>query len=95
MRFKHNPFVSVVALALLGAILLWFCTGCSTTAAEEPLPAFTEATEAEKSSPRFTKENISLIGGVGYVYVITDNETGAEYLAIANTYGMGLTKLGD
>lgn len=91
MRFKHNPWVSMVALALLGAILLWFCTGCDVAAEEGPLPAFTEAEEAP---PRFTSEMDGHIFGVGQLYIITDTETGVQYLLVDVPSGAGLTKMG-
>lgn len=87
MRFKHNPWVSMVALALLGAILLWFCTGCDVAAEEGPLPTFTEAEEAP---PRFTCENETPADQYDIcVYVLTDTETGVEYL-ITKLYDNGV-----
>ena len=56
MRHKHNPWVSLLALFLFGAILLLLCSGCGTTAeAEEPCPITSEYTEAVDSD---TKPNI-------------------------------------
>jgi hypothetical protein len=87
MRFKHNPFVSMVALALLGAILLWVCTGCGAAEAENTAPIFTEA---EKSTHRFTYEYAGHSPAThGSFYIITDTYTGVQYLADGN----GLAKL--
>ena len=80
MKRKHNPLVAVVALLLLAVILL--CTSCSTPAkAEEP-----------ESSPRFTIE-LQANGGYMRTYIITDTETGVQYLAARYDEGLGLTVL--
>lgn len=80
MRFKYNPWVSMVALLLLAAILVLVCTGCTT--------------EAEAATtPRFTSEYAGWIKSVGGLYIITDTETGTQYLLADVPNGAGLTKL--
>lgn len=83
MYRKHNPMLSLVALLLLALILVLICTGCKTKA---------EAAET-KPAPRFTVES----AGNG-CKIITDTETGAQYLYYFYSYngykgGSGLCKL--
>lgn len=80
MRRKHNPWVSLVALLLLVTLLVTVCTGCAATEAE-----------AEESD-RFTIENV---GGTmcAYAYILTDNETGVQYLYVNGGEGGGLIVL--
>lgn len=81
MKRKHNPLVAVVALLLLAVILL--CTSCSTPAkAEEP-----------ESSPRFTIEVQEHNNLAVEVFIITDTETGVQYLMTKCGQGIGLTVL--
>ena len=77
---KHNPLVALLALLLLALILTWICGGCSSVTAE--------ATETDEHMPRFTIEIVGL-----NIRIITDNETGVQYIAYGNTYGLGLTRL--
>lgn len=82
MRVKNNPWVSMVALLLLAAILVLVCTGCA---------ADTE--EKANDRGRFTVEFARNFNGTEKLYIITDNETGVQYL-LADVYnGAGLTKL--
>lgn len=74
MKRTHNPMLSLVALVLLVLILVLTCTGCTEAEAAETEPA-----------PRFTIEHFGL-----NVTVITDNETGVQYMAYN---GHGLCKL--
>lgn len=78
MRFKYNPWVSVVAALLLVAILVLTCTGCGTAAA---------------TASRFTAEHAGNLYGVGDMYIITDTETGTQYLLADVPNGAGMTKL--
>lgn len=80
MRRKHNPWVALVALLLLVTLLVTVCTGCNATEAE--------AEETE----RFTIENV---GGImcAYAYILTDNETGVQYLYVNGGEGGGLIVL--
>ena len=82
MKRKHNPLVALVALLLLAVLLL--CTGCSApAAAEEP-----------ESSPRFIIEHAENDTPEAYVVrIITDTETGVQYLWVKSGYGGGLTVL--
>lgn len=54
MRLKHNPWVSLLAMLTLAAIvLLTICSGRDTTAeAEEPCPITSEHTEAVDSDTK-------------------------------------------
>lgn len=81
MRRKHNPWVSLVALLLLVTLLVAVCTGCGTTQAE-----------AEEEPVRFAVDNSQPGYGLD-LYVITDNETGEQYLFAENHRGVGLTVL--
>lgn len=78
MNRKSNPWVALTALILLAVILVTICAGCGVPTAAA------EATEPD----RFTVER----GGTD-VRVITDNTTGAEYLAYITAYGAGLAPL--
>lgn len=84
MNRKSNPWVAVVALILL---LLLVCTCISCTSSN------TEADET--SSPRFIVEMAEHTGASApdYILVITDTETGAQYLFVKSGYGAGLTVL--
>lgn len=88
MKFKYNPWVSMVALVLLATILVLTCTGCVTeTEANDP----EELTETEATEPdRFsvTAEN----HGSLQINVITDTLTGKEYIVVKSGYA-GVTKL--
>ena len=106
MRYKYNPWVSLVALLLLATILVLVCTGCAseTEAAERgtTCPVFTEGTEETEAAAetetaplrRFTVE----WAGEGFphltgLYIITDNQTGVQYLFVDKVDGSGLVKL--
>lgn len=80
MRRKHNPWVALVALLLLVTLLVTVCTGCGVKLAETEEP------------DRFTFEESSRQLGL-YAYIITDTETGAQYLLVDTAYGTGLTVL--
>ena len=80
MRFKYNPWVSLVAALLLATILVLTCTGCSNTA-EADTPA------------RFQVEDTGTRNGLK-IYIITDTETGVQYMFVSGNNGRGaLTKL--
>lgn len=81
MNRKHNPWVSLVALLLLVTLLVFICTGCGVLPAEAEEPA------------RFTAEKVDCAGGGLYAYVITDEETGVQYLYIGSSHSAGLTVL--
>lgn len=53
MRHKNNPWVSLLALLTLAAIVLLLCSGCDITAeAEEPCSITSEHTEAVDSDTK-------------------------------------------
>lgn len=79
MNRKFNPVLSVVALVLLAAILLLICSGCGTT--------------TEAANNRFTSENAGKLQDIGFFYIITDTQTGVQYLLADIPNGGGLTKL--
>lgn len=84
MNRKSNPWVAIVALILLLVLVVCTCTGCADT---------TEA--AEEKTDRFTIEKAKT-NNVGVdVRVITDTETGVQYLYVDGgyCYGAGLIKL--
>ena len=85
MSRKHNPIVALVALILM-ILLVLACTGCE----EE------EAEAAEAAEPtRFTNEAVTRGGGSGWkdLYIITDTETGVQYLYVDDYRAGGLTVL--
>lgn len=81
MNRKHNALVALVALLLLTALLL--LVGCTEPAA---------ATGEDWNGPRFIAErqdsNI-----FDSIQIITDTETGVQYLWVKAGYGGGLTVL--
>lgn len=86
MNRKHNPLVSLVAL-LLALLLVIICAGCGVTT-ETPEPG-----EPAEKSGRFTYEIAAWMPMVGNAYIITDHDTGVEYLVVGGSQGMGMTVL--
>lgn len=80
MQRKGNPLVSLVALVLLAIILVSVLTACSGSAAA-----------ATETTTRFTVELQE--SNIMAVWIITDTETGQQYLFVKSGYGGGLTKL--
>lgn len=82
MRFyRHNAWVSLIAL-LLCVLILVFAAGCSDqTAAAEPEP--TGRFTMEKAYDAFNDR----------IYIVTDTDTDAQYLYIDGYEGVGVTKL--
>lgn len=86
MNRKHNPLVSLVGL-LLGLLLVILCAGCgASTEATEPC-------EPAEESGRFTIEHHTMASSIYGVRIITDNETGVQYLVYSNGQGCGMTVL--
>ena len=79
MNAKKNPWVSLAALALLLCLLAVLGNGCTTTI------------EATETPDRFTVEDKST--QYSEIFIITDNETGVQYLWVKRGYGAGLTML--
>lgn len=79
MRIKNNPWVSVVALVLLAAILVLVCTGC--------------ATGAEAAAPHRFQIEAAGHGELLYTFIITDTETGVQYMFVDGHSCGGLIKL--
>lgn len=78
MNKKGNPWVSLAALVLLGIILVAVCSSCRgeyVTAAEPEPPRF-EVTYYHNSELEYR--------------VITDTETGVQYLLIGDSTGYGI-----
>ena len=69
MNRKHNPLVALAALVLLATILVLACTGCE----------INTAPPADENPARFVTENVKT-DGRGACYIITDTETGVQYL---------------
>lgn len=86
MNRKHNPMVSLAALLLLAVILALTTTGCTL---EDPAPM--EPQETAETLPRLTYERQKTEWGSAYI--ITDNETGVQYLFCTSGYGGGITPL--
>jgi hypothetical protein len=78
MNRKHNPIVSMIALVLLGAILVLAFSGC------------TRAEAAQQH--RFTYEWAGWAGSAASLYILTDTQTGVQYL-IAEGSGTSLIVL--
>lgn len=82
MNRKYNPHVSLVALLILALIVSFVCNGCSVE---------TNATTYQ-TMERFTREYAG-----NDCFIITDNQTGVQYLVVAEytNYGkgVGLTRL--
>lgn len=96
MNRKHNPMLSLAALVLLAMILL-VCTGCApaeSTETPEPMePTETQETTEIHPAP-LARFNIELqLKFYGDLYIITDNETGIQYLAFETGHGVGMTQL--
>lgn len=88
MNRKNNPWISLIALLLLATILTCICSGCANKEADEAQKVKTEC--------RFKIEHhvmIEKFGVVRYADIITDNETGTQYLFYMWGSGSGLTKM--
>jgi hypothetical protein len=80
MNRKYNPYVSLVALLLAAVILVLTCTGCVVRASW--------GNTEDGTTARFTVEYAG-----AEIRIITDNETGVQYLAYVHANGAGLTEL--
>jgi hypothetical protein len=87
MNRKHNPYVAIVALLLLTIVVAWICGGCYAERTE-----VTEVTEVSEPTRRFTVE-AQPVSGIYVIQIITDTETGVQYLFYRNLEGAGLCKL--
>lgn len=85
MNRKHNALVALVALLLLTTILL--CVGCTEPAAAEEIE-----TTARFTAEYIERNNLNMVASPD-TYIITDNETGVQYLWVMSGYGGGLTVL--
>ena len=79
MRFKHNPWVSLLAALVLTIIIVFFCTNSGNAAEMEP-------------PSRMHIEYDGTWYGVSFL-IITDKETSAQYLFCDGVNGSGLMKL--
>ncbi len=85
MTRKHNPLVALAALVILATILVLACAGCS---------AETAAAETEKTPDRFTIEVATNNGEAHHhTIIITDTETGVQYLYFKSMNSGGMTVL--
>lgn len=82
MNRKKNPWISMIALLILILVITMVCNGCAVE---------TNAT-THQTMERFTKAYAG-----NDCFIITDNETGVQYLAYVemSNYGrgIGLTRL--
>lgn len=84
MTRKHNPLVALAALVILATILVLACTGCTE---KDQLETYTQ-------NDRFTVERYYYGDRtMPDCYIITDTETGAQYLACTWHNSAGLTVL--
>lgn len=81
MNRKHNPLVSLAALVLLATILVWICAGCGV-----------KAEAASNTSDRLTFEEAGR-NHILVAYIITDTQTGTEYLLVDLPNGGAMTVL--
>ena len=72
--------MSLAALALLAIILATVCTGCEGV----------DASAAEPTSGRFEAQRCWSTGTSLRFYIITDTETGAQYLLAGDSSGYGI-----
>lgn len=84
MKRKSNPWVSLVALLVLITVLVCVCAGCTEVAAAE------NETETES---RFIIESELGNAFIDGICVITDTETGVQYLFVDGYRCGGLTVL--
>ena len=97
MNRTCNPWVSLVALLLGAVLLVLICSGCATVEAvlgAEPAP-----TEPDRFVTEYTQD----VGAGDTIRIITDSETGAQYLVYIDSMhagnaggrGVGITALQD
>lgn len=79
MNRKHNPIISLVAMILLAIVLLLSCNGCETDTAEA----------AGNENPARFKVERAETDGPGWCHIITDTETGVQYLYFRTGNGAG------
>lgn len=89
MNRKNNPWISLIALLLLATILTCICSGCTVAEADEPQRVETESRFAIEHHVLIEKENFRVI----YADIITDTQTGSQYLYCHYGSGGGLTKM--
>lgn len=84
MNRKNNPWVSLIALLLLAVLLVLICTGCGATT----------TAEAADTTGRFVVEERvkDTTFGPG-IHLITDTETGVQYMCIRDGYGVAVAVL--
>jgi hypothetical protein len=84
MNQKHNPYFALVALLILALIVSFVCNGCAVEA------------NAAGNNERFDVD-IQFTSGFRSVHIITDTETGVQYLyyrsGSGSNGGSGLTRL--
>ena len=86
MKRNYKPHVALVALLILALIVSYVCNGCAV-----------KTSAADKEEPMFRFEIESLpVKGYYYLQIITDTETGVQYLFYQTASGgSGLTRLED
>lgn len=83
MNRKYNPWLSLVALLLAAVILVLTCTACTT-----------QASAATENRFTYTREYMTGWDDLCAI-VITDTETGQQYLFVDGYNCGGLCKLED
>lgn len=92
MNRKHNPIVALVALILMILLVAAVCTGCDEAEAAKETAVETESAP----TTRFTIELKIMDNKNGpsrVCRIITDKETGVQYLFYKDNNAGGLTKL--
>lgn len=92
MNRKHNTMRILVVLFLLGVITTLVCCGCaSSVEATDPMEPVETTESNQEPMARFTIE--LQLKFYGDLYIITDNDTGIQYLAFETSRGVGMTQL--
>ena len=80
MNSNYDPKKAWIVLIALLALLLCACLATATA-------------EEKTSDTRFVAEHVTSIGSLGKLYIITDTETGVQYLYVSDGSRAGLTVL--
>ncbi len=100
MNHKNNPWLSLVAMLLMALIVVITCTGCApeveAAGGSQPRAVITEPTETAEPS-QYERFEVQYAGWdwlyIDGFYVITDTETGVQYLLCETTNGVAMAKL--
>ena len=84
---KKNPYLSLIAIVVMVALVAVLFSGCAVETEDSPT-----AEQSVEKPKRFTAEYYS-VDNFGGATVITDTETGEQYLFYRQGSMSGLTKL--